>query len=374
MKVIENTLNINSISVGNCVDIMLSMPAGCVDMIFADPPYNLQLQNELYRPNLTKVDAVDDDWDKFDDFESYDQFTKNWLSASRHILNENGTIWVIGSYHNIHRVGKIMMDLGFWVLNDITWVKTNPMPNFKGTRFTNSTETIIWAKKSEKQKKYTFNHHAMKALNDDKQMRSDWEIPICTGEERIKVNGQKAHSTQKPEQLLYRVIMSSTNPGDVVFDPFMGSGTTAAVAKKLCRRFVGAEISPEYAKIAENRINGVEVPLILPDLLNTPSKRTAPRVAFGLIVEKGYIRVGETLYSKSRKYAAIIKANSHLSANNESGSIHAIGAIVQGAPACNGWDFWYVERGGKLICIDDFRQEYLLAVGSVSPEEADAAE
>lgn len=349
----------NIIIPGDCVEVLSSFPDRCVDLIFADPPYNLQLQNELYRPNLTKVDAVDDEWDFFTSFNEYDAFTEKWLRACQRVLSDQGTIWVIGTYHNIHRIGKIMMDLGFWFLNDVTWVKTNPMPNFKGTRFTNATETLIWAKKSFEQKKYSFNHHAMKALNEDKQMRSEWYIPLCRGEERIKVNGKKAHSTQKPEALLYRVIMSASNPGDLVLDPFVGAGTTAAVATKLRRDYIGIEINKSYVNIAKKRLDKISPTLFDDTLLVTKSKRSAPRVPFGTLVEMRYISVGENLYSRNKKYSATVKANSHLLFKNFEGSIHKVGAHVQNAPACNGWDFWYVERKGSLVLIDRLRQKYL---------------
>jgi site-specific DNA-methyltransferase (adenine-specific)/modification methylase len=335
------------------------VPERSVDLIFADPPYNLQLRNELYRPNLTRVDAVDDAWDKFSDLAAYDAFTESWLSACRRVLGDNGAIWVIGSYHNIFRVGRIMMDLGFWILNDVHWIKTNPMPNFRGMRFTNATETLIWAKKSAAQKRYTFNHHAIKALNEDKQMRSDWHLPLCTGAERIKEDGQKAHSTQKPAALLYRVLLASSNPGDLVLDPFLGSGTTAVVARQLRRDYIGIEVSPQYAAIATARLSAVQPRLFDAQLLSTPSKRTAPRVAFGQLVEAGFVAVGERLFSKNRRHSALVKANSHLQAGEASGSIHRIGAQVQNAPACNGWEFWHVERDGALLPIDALREQFL---------------
>jgi len=353
----------NHIIQGDCNEVLEDFPEECVDLIFADPPYNLQLKNELYRPNLTKVDAVNDSWDKFSNFEAYDKFTEKWLTSCRRVLNNEGTIWVIGSYHNIFRVGKIMMDLGFWILNDVTWVKTNPMPNFRGTRFTNATETLIWAKKSISQKRYTFNHHAMRAINDDKQMRSDWYLPLCTGAERIKINGKKAHSTQKPEALLYNVILASSNPGDLVLDPFVGSGTTAAVAKKLGRHYIGIELDSGYVEIANRRLDNISPMLFDDELLVTKTKKSAPRVPFGTIVEMGYISVGERLYSRNRKHVATVKANSHLLVDAFDGSIHKVGAHVQNAPACNGWDVWYAERENGLVSIDEFRQAYLRESG-----------
>jgi len=331
-----------------------------VNLIFADPPYNLQLQNDLWRPNLTLVDAVRDDWDQFQSFQEYDEFTAAWLSECRRILKDDGTIWVIGSYHNIFRVGKIMMDLGFWILNDVVWHKTNPMPNFKGTRFQSATETLIWAKKSQEQKKYHFNYHTMKNLNDEKQMQNVWHIPLCTGEERVKKNGKKAHSTQKPEQLLYRVIASSSAPGDLVFDPFIGSGTTGAVAKKLGRHFFGIEIDDDYVDIARERIAAIPKTLFGEDVLMTKSKRDQPRVKFSSLLEVGYLQPGEHLFSKNRRHSATLKADSTLLTDKGTGSIHKAGALVQDAPACNGWDFWYFEdQDGVLKSIDVLRQKYL---------------
>jgi site-specific DNA-methyltransferase (adenine-specific)/modification methylase len=349
----------NQVIVGECVEVLSRVPERSVDLIFADPPYNLQLRNELYRPNLTRVDAVDDAWDKFSDLAAYDAFTESWLSACRRVLGDNGAIWVIGSYHNIFRVGRIMMDLGFWILNDVHWIKTNPMPNFRGMRFTNATETLIWAKKSAAQKRYTFNHHAIKALNDDKQMRSDWHLPLCTGAERLRQDGQKAHSTQKPEALLYRVLLASSNPGDLVLDPFLGSGTTAVVARRLRRDWLGIEISSDYAAIATERLAAAPPRLLDARLLSTPSKRTAPRVAFGQLVEAGLVEIGERLFSKNRRHTALVKADAHLQAGEASGSIHRIGARVQNAPACNGWEFWHVERDGALLPIDALREKFL---------------
>lgn len=352
-------LPVNEILQGDCVQIMKTLPEKSVDLIFADPPYNLQLRNELLRPNQTVVDGVDDKWDQFSDFAAYDSFTQAWLAECRRVLKDDGTIWVIGSYHNIFRVGTIMMDLGYWVLNDVLWYKSNPMPNFRGTRFTNATETLIWAKKSVDQKKYTFNYHAMKNLNDEKQMQNVWHIPLCTGQERIKINGKKAHSTQKPEALLYRVILSASNPGDVVLDPFFGSGTTGAVAKKLKRHFIGIELEEDYVAVARKRI--AELPLLLFDEseLVTYSKRTAPRVNFGQLIEAQYIQVGQNLYSRNREVAAVVKADSHLAWNNTTGSIHKIAALVQGQSAYNGWEYWYCEdEAGSLISIDALRERY----------------
>ncbi len=354
-------LPLNEIIQGNCIEILKTLPSKSIDLIFADPPYNLQLQNELLRPNQTIVDGVDDIWDQFADFADYDQFTEQWLSACRRILKDDGTIWVIGSYHNIFRVGKIMMDLGYWVLNDVIWHKTNPMPNFRGTRFQNATETMIWAKKSSDQKKYTFNYQAMKNFNDEKQMQNVWYIPLCTGPERIKVNGKKAHSTQKPEALLYRVILSSSNPGDVVLDPFFGSGTTGAVAKKLQRNYIGIEMSPEYVQIARERIASIPKILFREAELITKSKRDAPRVSFGQLIEAQYVTVGQKVFSKDKKVIATIKADSQLLWEDQSGSIHRIAAIIQNKSAFNGWDYWYCEdTHGNLVSIDALREKYRL--------------
>ncbi len=352
-------LPVNQIIQGDCIEVLRRFPAKSVDLIFADPPYNLQLRNELLRPNQTIVDGVDDEWDQFADVAEYDSFTEQWLSECRRVLKDDGTIWVIGSYHNIFRVGTIMMNLGYWILNDVIWHKTNPMPNFRGTRFQNATETLIWAKKSAEQKKYTFNYHAMKHLNDDKQMQNVWHIPLCTGSERIKVNGKKAHSTQKPEALLYRIILSSSNPGDVVLDPFFGSGTTGAVAKKLKRNYIGIELEPSYIEIARRRIDGIPESLFAETALVTPSRRAAPRVSFGQLIEAQYIRVGQELYSKDRRVVATVKADSHLLWGGVTGSIHKIAALAQHKPAFNGWEYWYCEdREGNIVSIDLLRNRY----------------
>lgn len=353
------SLPLNEIVQGSCIEVLKTMPAKSVNLIFADPPYNLQLQNELLRPNQTVVAGVDDEWDQFADFSTYDRFTEQWLAECRRVLKDDGTIWVIGSYHNIFRVGRIMMDLGYWILNDVIWHKTNPMPNFRGTRFQNATETMIWAKKSSDQKKYTFNYQAMKNFNDDKQMQNVWHIPLCTGQERIKVNGKKAHSTQKPESLLYRVILASSNPGDVVLDPFFGSGTTGAVARKLQRNYIGIEISPAYVEIARERIAAIP-PILFSDVeLVTKSKRDAPRISFGQLIESHYIAVGQKVFSKDRKVTATVKADSQLVWHEQNGSIHRIAAMVQNRPACNGWEYWYYEDSdGKLVSIDALRDAY----------------
>lgn len=350
-----DTLPLNRIISGDCRDILASLPSKSVDMIFADPPYNLQLGGDLTRPDNSRVDAVTDGWDKFDSFADYDAFTKSWLSEAYRVLKDDGTLWVIGSYHNIFRVGRELQDLGFWILNDIVWRKANPMPNFKGTRFTNAHETMIWCAKSESAR-YTFNYNAMKALNEDLQMRSDWVLPICSGQERCKVDGQKGHSTQKPEALLHRVILSSTNAGDVILDPFFGSGTTGAVAKRLGRNFVGIEREAKYIRMALDRIDKVDV-LDAIDREVTASKKSQPRIPFGTLVETGLLKPGIVLTDPSRRFTAKVRADGSVTTTDASGSIHQIGAHVQGAPACNGWTFWHVEQRGKLIPIDVFRQQ-----------------
>jgi len=341
---------------GDCVERMRALPEGCADLVFADPPYNMQLRGELRRPDQSKVDAVDDHWDQFGSFEDYDQFTRDWLSAARRCLKDTGTLWVIGSYHNIFRVGTVLQDLGFWILNDVVWRKSNPMPNFKGRRFTNAHETLIWATKNPKQQ-YTFNYEAMKALNDELQMRSDWTLPICAGNERIKgADGQKAHSTQKPESLLHRVIVSSTKPGDVILDPFFGSGTTGAVAKRLGRRFIGIEREKTYADVARARIAEI-VPADGNVIEVTKSKRAEPRIPFGWVVERGLLPVGTVLQGSRKHQTAKVRADGTLVTATASGSIHQMGAHVQGLDACNGWTFWQFEMNGTWMPIDVLRQQ-----------------
>lgn len=354
-------LQLDHIYKGDCRDVLNQLPEKSVDLIFADPPYNLQLQNTLLRPNLTVVDAVDDDWDQFDDFAAYDSFTREWLAACRRVLKDTGTLWVIGSYHNIYRVGTILLDLGYWLLNDIVWVKTNPMPNFRGVRFTNAHETLLWCKKSKDQKKYTFNYHAMKMFNDEKQMRSDWELPLCTGNERLMVNGEKLHATQKPEALLYRVILSSSNPGDVVLDPFFGTGTTGAAAKKLGRHFIGIEKDEAYIRGAEARLNSIQQQLFPEEVFGKyETKRTAPRVAFSTLLENGLLMPGQRLFfKKQRDKSAVVLADGSLQLENgDRGSIHKIGAQIGALPACNGWEHWYYEDAqGELVVIDTLREQ-----------------
>lgn len=357
---IESALPINSILAGDCIEVMNSLPEGSVDLIFADPPYNLQLRGDLHRPDNSRVDAVDDAWDQFGSFAAYDRFTQDWLAAARRLLKPNGAIWVIGSYHNIFRVGAALQNSGYWILNDVIWRKSNPMPNFRGRRFTNAHETLIWAARSQ-EARYTFNYESMKALNDDLQMRSDWLIPICSGGERLRdKSGRKQHSTQKPEALLHRVILASTRPGQVILDPFFGSGTTGAVAKRLCRRWVGIEREEDYARLAKERIAKVE-PLSDPSLIEIKPKREAPRVPFGWLVERGLLEPGTLLYSPGRRYSARVRADGTLVASgthgDHRGSIHQVGAALQGAAACNGWSFWHLDVEGKEVSIDVLRQK-----------------
>ncbi|PRX37340.1 modification methylase [Meinhardsimonia xiamenensis] len=349
------TLPLNEIICGDCIEVMRALPEASVDLIFADPPYNLQLKSELHRPDNSRVDAVDDDWDRFASFEDYDRFTRDWLSAARRILKPNGAIWVIGSYHNIFRVGATLQSLGFWILNDVIWRKSNPMPNFRGKRLTNAHETLIWASREEGAK-YTFNYEALKALNDGVQMRSDWVLPICTGHERLKgEDGSKAHPTQKPQALLHRVLVATTNPGDVVLDPFFGTGTTGAVAKMLGRDFIGIERDEGYVKLARRRIADVRR-LDRAVLEVSSSRRAEPRVPFGQLVERGLLRPGEVLVSVSGKTAKV-RADGTLVAQDVKGSIHQVGAALEGAPSCNGWTYWHFRRDGQAVPIDVLRQQ-----------------
>ena len=343
------------ILVGDCVNEMSKLQAGSVDLIFADPPYNLQLASDLKRPDDSHVDAVTDDWDKFASFAAYDAFTKEWLAACRRVLKPAGTIWVIGSYHNIFRVGAILQDLGFWILNDVVWRKSNPMPNFRGRRFTNAHETMIWAARDPGGKGYTFNYEALKAGNDDVQVRSDWTLPLCTGEERLKGrDGKKLHPTQKPEALLARVILAASRPDDLVLDPFSGTGTTGAVAAKLGRRFVGVERDPDYAKAAMKRIAAVE-PLQAPSIAPFMTAREAPRVPFTALIERGLISPGANLVDSKKRHRALVRADGAVMLGEKVGSIHRIGALAQGLEACNGWTFWHVEMKGQLTPIDALR-------------------
>ncbi len=355
-------LPLDRILQGDCVSRMASLPDGCVDLVFADPPYNLQLGGDLFRPEGGRVDAVDDDWDKFATFADYDAFTRAWLKEARRILKPNGTLWVIGSYHNIYRVGAALQDEGYWILNDIIWRKSNPMPNFRGTRFTNAHETLIWASRSE-DSRYTFNYRAMKALNDDLQMRSDWLLPICAGSERVKgEGGAKAHPTQKPETLLYRVLLACSNPGDVVLDPFFGTGTTGAVARRLGRHWIGIEREKRYIKVASERIAST-LELDESAMKVMASRSAQPKVPFGTLVENGLVQPGTLLVDARRRWSAQVLADSSIEHGSQQGSIHKIGALVQGAPSCNGWTFWHVEEGGKLKPLDSLRQDYLAILG-----------
>ncbi len=344
---------------GDCIEAMRSLPSASVDMVFADPPYNLQLGGDLNRPDGSHVDAVTDHWDQFDSFAVYDKFTREWLSEARRVLKPNGSLWVIGSYHNIFRVGSILQDLGFWILNDVVWRKANPMPNFKGTRFTNAHETLIWASQGEKAR-YTFNYRTMKTLNDELQMRSDWVLPICGGPERIKRDGHKAHPTQKPEALLYRVMLATTNKGDVVLDPFFGTGTTGAVAKRLGREWIGCEREAVYRDVAMERIEK-ELPLDESAISTMQTGKSAPKVAFGTLIETGWIAPGSVVFDKKRRIKATVRTDGSLVSGADSGSIHGLGAKVQGAPSCNGWTYWHIEHEGELKPLDAVRQLYLLA-------------
>ncbi|MDR6852245.1 modification methylase [Sphingomonas sp. BE123] len=355
-----DVLPLDSIIQQDCIEAMRALPAASVDMIFADPPYNLQLGGDLNRPDGSHVDAVTDDWDKFDSLSAYDAFTRAWLAEARRVLKPNGTIWVIGSYHNIFKVGSAIQDLGFWILNDIIWRKANPMPNFKGTRFTNAHETLIWASMGEKSK-YTFNYRSMKTLNDELQMRSDWEFPICGGQERLKKNGTKVHPTQKPEALLYRVMLACTKPGDIILDPFFGTGTTGAVAKRLRRHWIGIEREGNYVEAAQERI-AAALPLDESAVTTMMAPRQAPRVAFGTLIETGYLTPGTVLSDAKRRWRAVVKADGSLLTDcGVSGSIHKVGATLQGAPSCNGWTFWHHQGAERLEPIDTLRQTYLLA-------------
>jgi modification methylase len=343
--------------VGDCLAELAKLPAASVDLVFADPPYNLQLASDLKRPDDSHVDAVNDDWDKFASFQAYDDFTRAWLLACRRVLKPAGTIWVIGSYHNIFRVGALMQDLGFWILNDVIWRKTNPMPNFRGRRFTNAHETLIWASREADAKGYTFNYEVLKAGNEDVQVRSDWTIPLCTGEERLKGgDGKKLHPTQKPEALLARVILSSSRPDDLVLDPFSGTGTTGAIAKHLGRRFVGIERDRKYARAAEQRIAATK-PLEAPSIAPFVTAREAPRVPFSALIERGLITPGAWLTDSKKRHKALVRADGALALGEKVGSIHRIGALAQGLEACNGWTFWHVETDKGLTAIDAFRAQ-----------------
>ena len=348
-------MEINRIIQGDCIRILKSLPNESVDLIFADPPYNLQLKKNLNRPDNSIVNAVNDDWDKFSSFKEYDNFTESWLVECKRVLRPNGTIWIIGSYHNIFRVGVKLQDLNFWILNDIIWRKSNPMPNFRGSRFTNAHETLIWASKGEKSK-YTFNYNSMKCFNENIQMRSDWEIPICSGDERLKLNGNKLHSTQKPEALIARIILSSSKTGDLVLDPFLGSGTTAAVAKKLGRKWIGIEKENLYIKKAKARIDStIQIKDDYLEVIKT--KRNEKRIPFGQLLERGLLKPGEILFDGRKRWFAKVRVDGSLISSDCKGSIHEVGATVQGLPSCNGWSFWHHEKKGGIVSIDFYRNK-----------------
>lgn len=353
---IVRELPLDQIMLGDAAQIMRMLPPASVHCVFADPPYNLQLRGELRRPDDSLVDGVDDDWDRFTDFAAYDTFTREWLSECRRLLRKDGTLWVIGAYHNIFRIGAILQDLGFWILNDVIWRKSNPMPNFRGRRFTNAHETLIWAARG-RESRYRFNYQAMKALNDDLQMRSDWTIPLCTGAERMRnAHGLKLHPTQKPEALLHRVLLASTSPGDIVLDPFMGTGTTAAVARHLSRHYIGIERHPAYVEAALGRVRRVR-PAPHEGITVSPTKRDAKRVPFGTLVERGLLPAGTILTDRTRRVTAVVVADGTLRSGTLHGSIHQVGAAVQNAPSCNGWTFWHIERDGAFIAIDQLRAD-----------------
>ena len=363
----SSSLPLDTILTGDCLTLLDTLPAESVDMVFADPPYNLQLRGDLWRPNLTKVDAVDDDWDQFTDFEAYDTFTRAWLAGCRRVLKHTGTLWVIGTYHNIHRIGALMQDLDFWFLNEIVWIKVNPMPNFRGVRFTNAHETLLWAQK-DRGAPYTFNHHALKALNDDLQMRSDWTLPLCTGPERLRTNGNKAHPTQKPESLLYRILLASTRPGDIILDPFFGTGTTGAVAKRLQRHFIGIERIAEYAGLAQARIDAI-VPSEAEETFWLPPRRE-PRLPFGALLEAGLLQPGQILTFGDKGTAeAIVASDGLLSCNGQRGSIHQMARMLHPGP-CNGWQMWYYldSESGARLPIDTLRQK-LRSLHSTPPKD-----
>ncbi len=350
-------LPLDQILRGDSVTLMRMLPPASVHCVFADPPYNLQLRGELRRPDDSLVDGVDDEWDRFDDYAAYDQFTREWLTECRRLLRKDGTLWVIGAYHNIFRIGAILQDLGFWILNDVIWRKSNPMPNFRGRRFTNAHETLIWAARG-RDSRYRFNYQAMKSLNDDLQMRSDWLLPLCTGAERLRnTHGLKLHPTQKPEALLHRVLLASTAPEDIVLDPFLGTGTTAVVARRLGRHYIGIERHPAYAEAAIGRVRKTR-PINGEALATSPTKREAVRIPFGTLVERGLVAAGTRLYDKQRRVSATVVADGSIAAGENKGSIHKVGAAVQNAPSCNGWTFWHIERDRKLVSLDVLREEF----------------
>lgn len=361
------------ILIGDCIEELKKLPSGSVDLVFADPPYNLQLAGDLLRPNNSRVDGVDNAWDKFQNFAAYDAFCREWLAECRRVLKPDGAIWVIGSYHNVFRLGVALQDLGFWIQNDVIWRKVNPMPNFRGKRFTNAHETLIWAGKSQKAR-VTFNYESLKASNDDLQMRSDWLFPICSGPERLKDDGgRKAHPTQKPEALLHRVLIACTNPGDTVLDPFFGTGTTGAVAKRLGRNFIGIERDTDYAKAADERIAKVQ-PLEKGTVESLPSKRSEPRIPFGTILELGILEAGQKLTDSRGEIRAVVRADGTLACAGHKASIHRLGALIQGKTACNGWTYWHFEAKGKRKPIDLLREQAKQQLGLASPHMLIAAE
>jgi len=348
---------LNKITNGNSLEILKKIPDKTFDLVFADPPYNLQIGKKLKRPDDSKVNGVNDKWDQFKNFNDYDNFCKLWLTESKRVLKDNGSIWVIGTYHNIFRLGYHIQNMEFWILNDVIWRKNNPMPNFRGTRFTNAHETLIWASKNKKSK-YTFNYQSLKCLNDDLQMRSDWTLPICSGNERIKKNGKKVHSTQKPESLLYRILLASTNKGDFVFDPFLGTGTTAVVAKKLGRNYFGIESEKKYFKTAKQRL---EKTIKMEDhyLDTIKNNKSKPRIPFGSLVELGIVKPGMSVFDYKKKVNAKIMADGSIKYQNSEGSIHKVAAKIIGAESCNGWTYWHYNNNGSMLPIDDLRQRLI---------------
>jgi modification methylase len=366
-----NRLPLDTVLQGDCRELLATLPSNSVDLVFADPPYNLQLRGELWRPNLTHVDAVDDDWDKFASFAEYDAFTRAWLGECRRIMKDNATLWVIGSYHNIYRVGAILQELGFWILNDVTWVKSNPMPNFRGTRFCNAHETLLWVKKSEKQAKYTFNYQSLKAGNEDLQMRSDWHIPICTGEERLKLNGEKAHATQKPEALIHRILRACTNPGDTVLDPFFGTGTTGAVAKRMGRNWVGIEREETYARLAASRIQEVVPPLVPDEDVPPPLDNPKLRIPFAALIEHGLLHAGDELRLGRTEHIGVVHEDGTISSGRHRASIHKVGSLCLNKPSCNGWDHWFFRdrRTGEYLSLDTLREVIRKAISTAPSQE-----
>ena len=347
----------NKIINGDCLKELKKIPDKTFDLVFADPPYNMQIGGILTRPDSSKVNGVNDKWDQFSSFKHYDEFCKSWLEECKRVLKDNGSIWVIGSYHNIFRLGYHLQNLGYWLLNDIIWRKNNPMPNFRGTRFTNAHENLIWASKSKKSK-YTFNYQSLKCLNDDLQMRSDWTLSICNGKERLKKNGKKIHSTQKPEALLHRILLASTNKGDTVFDPFLGTGTTAVVSKKLGRNYYGIEKDKKYFIAAKERIN--ETKTIADDYLDTiENNKSKPRIPFGSLVELGIIKPGTSLFDQKKKINAKIMADGSIKYKDTEGSIHKIAAKIMGAESYNGWTYWHYNLNGSTVLIDNLRQKFI---------------